>query len=106
MRSRLSAGRAFAYWGDCGAFVKYGIDVQKEALWAARTPHDPAWAVEPEESWGQIAIDGDRRRLPTARGSYGAFYDLSRRACGNDVPPPVDPEDGVAALEILEVAHG
>lgn len=44
--------------GDKGSFVKYGIDVQEEALKAGFTSKTKAqWGVEPADIWGRINTD-------------------------------------------------
>ena len=98
-------GPRFRLFGDRAAFVKYGMDVQEEALRAGLSPLDPAWGVEPDDAWGELGVDGDLRRVPTEPGSYGAFYEGVAASLHRGVPPPVDPRDAIEVLKVLEAAR-
>jgi scyllo-inositol 2-dehydrogenase (NADP+) len=95
-------GPRFRVLGDQSAFVKHGIDVQEEALRAGRSPTDPGWGEEPPERWGRLVVDGEAQEVPTEPGSYGSFYAGVARSLLESEPPPVDPSDAVAALEVLD----
>jgi predicted dehydrogenase len=43
--------------------------------------------------------------MPTEPGDYPAFYDAMARALRDGAPPPVDPGDAVAVLEVIEEAR-
>jgi predicted dehydrogenase len=105
--SALAADRAprFRVLGDRAAFVKHGLDVQEEALRAGRSPADPDWGEEPRERWGRLVTDGEVQEVPTEPGSYGSFYTGVARSLRDSVPPPVDPRDSLAALEVLDAAR-
>jgi predicted dehydrogenase len=94
--------------GDRAAYVKRGMDVQEDALRRGGGPLDPGWGEEPESSWGRVfAGEGEPPRpVPTARGAYERFYLGVARALAEGGPPPVDPEDAVRVLELLEAARG
>jgi predicted dehydrogenase len=98
-------GPRFRVLGAAGAFTKHGLDVQEDALRAGESPLEPGWGEEPEECWGLLGVDGDLRAVPTAPGSYGSFYEAVAAAVRGDSPPPVDPGDAVAVLEVLEAAR-
>jgi predicted dehydrogenase len=100
-----SAGPRFRVLGDRGAFVKRGLDVQEDALRAGRRPDEPGFGDEPAERWGVLATGEGQRRVPTERGWYGAFYEGVARSIAEGAPPPVDPDDAVRALEVLEAAR-
>jgi predicted dehydrogenase len=91
--------------GDRAAYVKYGMDVQEEALHQGLRPRDPGWGEEPEEHWGLLGA-GDRvERIRTDPGAYERFYEGVAAAIRDGSPPPVDPEDAVSALEVLDAAR-
>ena len=87
-----------------GAYVKDGLDGQEDALRAGKSPGDPGWGQEPPERWGWLAGGDDRRRVETERGAYEQFYAGVARSLREEAPPPVDPLDAVAGLEVLEAA--
>jgi predicted dehydrogenase len=91
--------------GGQGAYVKYGLDPQEDALRAGRTPAEPHWGEEPEAAWGLVGSDDDPRPLRTEAGAYQHFYEGVERALRDGAEPPVDPADAVAALEVLETVR-
>ena len=99
------AAPRFRLLGDSGAFTKWGLDVQEDALRAGARPGGADWGREPEERWGTLGTDGQSRRIPTERGDYGAFYAGVSRAIRGDGPPPVDVADAIAMLEVIESAR-
>jgi predicted dehydrogenase len=51
-------------------------------------------------------VAGDeQRQVPTEPGSYGSFYAGVAASLRDGAPPPVDPRDAVAVLEILDEAR-
>jgi len=95
----------FRVLGTEAAYTKYGLDVQEESLRAGRSPSEPGFGAEPEERWGRLGIDGELRPVPTEPGSYGSFYAGVARSLHEHAPPPVDPQDAVRVLELLEAAR-
>jgi predicted dehydrogenase len=91
--------------GTRGAYVKHGLDVQEEALRAGRRPTEPGWGREPRERWGWLGVDGDLRKVETEPGAYQFFYAGLAEALRSGGPPPVDPEDAIAGLRILDAAR-
>jgi predicted dehydrogenase len=87
------------------AFVKYGLDVQEESLRAGRRPDGPLWGREPEERWGLLGAGDQLRRVPTVPGAYQRFYEGVVPALRENAPPPVDVEEVVAALDVLDAAR-
>jgi scyllo-inositol 2-dehydrogenase (NADP+) len=98
-------GPHFRVLGDRAAYVKHGEDVQEAALRSGRRPDDPDWGEEPEGAWGLLGAGGDVRRVPSEPGNYGGFYEGVAAALRDAAPPPVDPLDAIAALEVLEAAR-
>ena len=99
------AAPRFRLLGRSGAFTKWGLDVQEDALRAGARPGGPNWGVEPEERWGTLGIDGQTRRVPTEPGDYGAFYVGVERAIRGERQIPVDIADVIAMLEVIEAAR-
>jgi scyllo-inositol 2-dehydrogenase (NADP+) len=98
-------GPRFRVLGDRAAFVKHGLDIQEEALRAGRSSGEPGWGEEPPERWGRLVVEGEAQEVRTESGSYGSFYAAVERSLRESAPPPVDPRDAVAALEVLDEAR-
>jgi predicted dehydrogenase len=98
-------GPRFRVLGDRGAFVKHGMDPQEEALRRGGSPVEARWGEEPETLWGMLGMDGKTRRVRTRPGGYGSFYSALAESLRAGAPPPVDPEDAVSVLELLEAAR-
>ncbi|MGW1680698.1 Gfo/Idh/MocA family oxidoreductase [Saccharopolyspora sp. NPDC002376] len=99
------SGPRFRVLGDRAAFTKYGLDPQEAELRAGRLPMDGTWGREPEENWGVLGVGDDVHRVPSEPGDYLAFYDGVVNAVRDGTPPPVDPADAVAALDIIAAAR-
>jgi scyllo-inositol 2-dehydrogenase (NADP+) len=91
--------------GSAGAYVKYGMDVQEEALRRGRTPHDPDWGMEPEAAWGQLGTPDRSHKIPTERGAYQDYYAGVRDALHNKTPPPVTIEQAIDVMVVIEAAQ-
>ena len=98
-------GPRFRVLGGAGAFTKFGVDVQENALRTGGDPRDPSWGREPERSWGELATGEAVRRIETVPGAYQRFYERVVRALCEGAPPPVDPDDAVAGLAVLDAAR-
>ncbi|GAA1790674.1 Gfo/Idh/MocA family oxidoreductase [Planosporangium flavigriseum] len=91
--------------GSAGSYVKYGMDVQEDALRSGGTPRDPGWGVEPEAAWGQLGEPGSGRSIPTEAGAYQDFYREIRDALRNGAPPPVTIDEAIEVLAVIEAAR-
>lgn len=95
----------FVARGTKAAYVKYALDGQENVLLAGGRPQGPEWGREPEERWGHLVVEGQSQPVPTENGNYGQLYAELARALRGDGPPPVDPNDSLAVLEIIEAAR-
>jgi len=100
-----SLGPRMRVLAEDAAYVKYGLDVQEDALVAGVRPGDPGWGAEPQEAWGVLDVGGRTTPVPTEPGAYERFYEGVRDAVRGARPAPVDPADAVAALEVIEAAR-
>jgi scyllo-inositol 2-dehydrogenase (NADP+) len=105
--SQLAAepGPRLRLLGDRGTFVLAEPDGQEAALKAGRRPGgegEDRWGAEPRESWGRLYTGSAAEDVPSARGIWPSFYRELRDAVATGGPPPVDPADAVAVLEIIE----
>ena len=98
-------GARLRVMGTEASYVKQRGDGQEEALKAGGSPSDAGWGEEPEEHWGTIGTGNEVRRVRTEPGAYHHFYSAVAAALRDGTPPPVDPTDAVAALEIIERAR-
>src|SRR4029450_10914956 len=86
-------------------FEKFGLDVQEQALSEGARPGDPAWGREPPGRWGRLSTGDDELTVETEPGSYEEFYRGIAASLREGAPPPVDPDDSVMGLEIIEAAQ-
>jgi predicted dehydrogenase len=112
VRSHLSAsvvaaqtGPRLRVLGDRAAYTKVTADVQEDALRRGERPDAPSWGLEPPEQYGLLGVGKDARPVPTERGDYRGFYAGVVRSLREGAPPPVNPNDAIAALEIIEMAR-
>jgi predicted dehydrogenase len=98
-------GPRFRILGDRAGFTKYGMDVQEDALRAGDRPGSPQWGEEPPSQWGRLGVDGELREVPSNAGAYQEFYASVVASLRDGAPPPVDPMDAVAGLEIIAAAR-
>lgn len=90
--------------GDRAAYVVAEVDGQEEALSAGVRP-GPGWGAEPPERWGRLEAGDDTSAVESAPGDWPAFYRELERSLREGTAPPVDPNDAVAGLEILDAAR-
>jgi predicted dehydrogenase len=98
------AAPRFLMRGTRAAYVKYGLDGQEDVLRTGARP-GPDWGLEPEERWGRVMVAGTTRAIPSLPGAYPQFYVQMAAALRGEGPVPVDPDDAVAVLEIIEAAR-
>jgi scyllo-inositol 2-dehydrogenase (NADP+) len=91
--------------GTTAAYVVDTVDGQEDALRAGRTPRDLGWGEEPPDRWGRLVRGEEQEPVPSERGGWDAFYPAVAAAVRGDGSPPVDPQDAVDVLRILEAAR-
>jgi predicted dehydrogenase len=96
------AGPRFRVLGSRAAYVKYGMDVQEDALRSGARPDRQDWGEDAADRWGTLGAGDDLARVPTERGAYQEFYARLAAALTSDAPLPVDPADAVATLSIID----
>ncbi|MEI6945818.1 oxidoreductase [Paraflavisolibacter sp. H34] len=95
--------------GEQGSFVKYGLDVQEEALNGGLSPATtPNWGQEPESTWGTLHTEYNgvefRGKVKSEAGNYVAYYENILRALQGSEELRVKAEDGVNVIRIIERA--
>jgi predicted dehydrogenase len=98
-------GARMRVMGTDGAYVKRQGDVQEAALREGARPGSAGWGDDPPENWGMFS-DGIRSQaVESVSGAYQNFYAGMAAALRDGAAVPVDPEDAVAGLEIIEAAR-
>lgn len=98
-------GPRFRVLGSQAAYVKYGLDVQEDALRTGMRPGDPQWGADEPELYGTLGTPGETVTVETERGAYERYYAGIADAVLDGAPPPVDPSDAVRSLGLLETAR-
>jgi scyllo-inositol 2-dehydrogenase (NADP+) len=91
--------------GSRSAYVKMQSDMQEAALRSGGRPDQPGWGEEPREHWGLLGVGDAATPVRSEPGAYQQFYAGVVASLRDGAPPPVDPEDAVAGLEIIEAAR-
>lgn len=99
------SGARLRVMGTRAAYVKVSADVQELALRTGTSPGEPGFGEDPELRWGLLGVGEDARPIKTERGDYKRFYANAVGWLKEGAPPPVDPEDAIAGLRIIEAAQ-
>ena len=92
--------------GDRAAYIVTEVDGQEDALRSgARPGGDGAWGIEPAERWGRLITAERSEAIVSERGDWPRFYTGLERALRQGSPPPVNPWDAIAGLEVLDAAR-
>ena len=111
--------------GSRAAYVKWGLDVQEEALRAGARPRDPGFGSDPPDAWGLLGTEEDAQAVETEPGRYVEFYERIEQAIRGGqgppgrspvpspsaappaaaAPPPVPLAAGIATLRVIEAAR-
>ena len=91
--------------GSEAAYVKWGLDVQEDALRAGAGPSDSGFGEDPREAWGLLGTDDASEPVETERGRYLEFYERMEQAIRSGEPAPVPLEAGVETLRVIEAAR-
>ena len=112
VRSRLwmngmaaQAGPRFHVLGSDAGYTKWGLDSQEPALAAGLVPSDPAYGVDPRDSWGVLGLDGASVPVPAEKGAYPRFYAELAGCLRGKGGLPVDPAESLQVLKIIENIH-
>jgi predicted dehydrogenase len=89
--------------GSRAAYVVVGIDGQEDALRDGLRPgRDEPWGVGPP---GRLVRGDDEAPAPSERGDWPAFYRGVERWLREAGAPPVDPNDSVRVLKVIDAAR-
>ena len=94
--------------GRKGSFIKHKTDVQETDLQAGKIPAGDDWGIEPDSQRGLLHTERDgkiiRELIPSLEGNYRDYYDAMYNAICNDTSVPVNGEDGMTVIQIIEAA--
>jgi predicted dehydrogenase len=92
-------------FGTKATYVKMPLDIQEDALRSGLRPDKPGWPEDPPENWGKLGVGQEARSVRSEPGDYRQFYVGVAAAMREGKPPPVDPEEAVRVIEIIEAAQ-
>ena len=98
-------GPRFHVLGSEAGYTKWGLDGQEPALAAGMMPSDPAYGVDPQDSWGLLGLDGAAVPFPLSGAPIPEFYVQLAAALRGEGPMPVDPAEPLEVLKIIEGIH-
>ncbi|MFI7539402.1 Gfo/Idh/MocA family oxidoreductase [Streptosporangium sp. NPDC049376] len=98
-------GPRFLVAGSRAGYSKHGLDVQEERLRAGLSPSVPGFGDEPPQRWGTMGAGDDLHPVRTEPGAYLDFYRGVVASLREGAPAPVDPEEAVETLTVLEAAR-
>lgn len=98
-------GPTFSIFGTRGTFLKYGADVQEEALKKGLNPADnPDWGTEPEETWGKLNTLDEDKKIKSLKGDYRRLYENVYKAILDQEPLLVNAEQARDVIKVIELA--
>ncbi|MFV5694235.1 Gfo/Idh/MocA family oxidoreductase [Flavobacterium sp. LB3P122] len=114
-RVRLKAGffvretvSSFMIHGKKGSFLKPRGDVQEDDLKLGKKPNLDTWGKEPKSKEGTLHTEMENDifngKVETLQGNYYDYFDGVYNSISNDTPEPVNAQDGVHVMQIIEAA--
>lgn len=102
-------GPHFILHGTEGSFVKYGMDVQEDALKAGQLPHNTLnWGIEPEQQWGTLNTNVKglhfKGKLQSKTGDYTGLYQNVYQAILGQEELEVKPQQARNTIRVIELA--
>jgi predicted dehydrogenase len=99
---------SYQFHGRIGSFIKTKSDIQEAMLQKGLLPSSPDWGAEGPHEWGLLHTEKDgkvlKQLLPSPKGNYMDYYQGVYDALVNGAQPPVQPEDGVRIVKVIEAA--
>jgi scyllo-inositol 2-dehydrogenase (NADP+) len=101
-------GPTYVLYGDYGTFIKYGMDVQEEALKKGLKPNSPDWGREPEAIWGKLTTEENgadiTRTIESEAGRYQDYFQNVYDAIAEGKELIVTPEQARQTIRVIELA--
>jgi predicted dehydrogenase len=104
---QAAPGPRFRVTGTTGTYIIDEMDGQEALLKAGRTPAKlgDRWGVEPDHAWGRLYRGATGAPVRSERGRWDAFYPAFATALRGDARVPVDPDDAVRTMLVLDAAR-
>ncbi len=104
-----ASGPRFRVVGTVGVYEKHGLDPQEAQLVAGLRPGAEAYGRESRDLWGALTTEIDGLTVEAAveslPGSYQDFYAAMRDALREGKPVPVDPNESLGVIRVIEAAR-
>jgi scyllo-inositol 2-dehydrogenase (NADP+) len=101
-----SVGPRLRVQGTTAGFLVSALDPQEAALRGGVRPGTVAnWGTPDEYERGRLVAGEQSVPVPPEPGDWPRFYALLRDALRSGGPPPVDPQDAVDGLRVLDAAR-
>ena len=91
--------------GTAAGFVVADLDPQEAKLRAGERPTDAAWGMPTEPEYPYLVRGEESERVTPEPGDWRRFYELLRDALTTGSPLPVDPEEALTTLRVLDAAR-
>lgn len=99
-------GPNFSIFGTEGSFVKYGADVQEEALKNGLKPSThQQWGEEPQEIWGRLNTIDNSMVVKSEKGDYRKVYENLRDAIYKKKELEIKPGQARDVIKVIELAQ-
>ena len=97
-------GAKYKVYGTKGSYLKYGMDVQEDALKIGEKPQED-WGLEPEELWGRFNGPEGTTVVESERGDYREFYRNIAAAVRGEAELEVTPQQAGMVVKVIELAY-
>ncbi len=102
-------GPRFRCIGINGAYEKWGLDSQENALKKGHRPGHLFWGHDHKDDYGKLTTyhNGEKieERLATLPGAYENFYTAMTAAIASGTPVPVSLADALRCMKVIEAAR-
>jgi predicted dehydrogenase len=99
------SGPRFRILGSRGAYTSWGLDPQEHALASGASPSASGFGSRSLEDSGMLGSDSLPRHVTIERGDYAAFYRGLADSLLRGAQPPVDPEDALRTIDLIDSIH-
>jgi predicted dehydrogenase len=91
--------------GSAAGFLVADLDPQEAKLRAGERPTDADWGMPAEDEYPRLVRGEESEALTPEPGDWRRFYELLRDALTTGAPLPVEPEDALETLRVLDAAR-